>query len=127
MGHRSTECEESTFYPRTVGSDGRGCESRRCKRIRRMGPRWQWLGVDLLLVQTATWLGAIPVLPRLLSKLFRRETFRYEGRLAPYRCMHVKAVIPELVSTAFPARLRHISMRGGIIGANLTLDAEMIV
>src|ERR1700690_3364807 len=98
-----------------MGSLSGRCAFRGSQRVWRVGSFGERMGMDLDAVRSTGWIQALSVPSRGFGGLPRWQTFRNEGRLGAHGCLHGPAIVPELVSTALPIRIRYIPLRGGIV------------
>src|SRR5207249_5786334 len=97
----------------------------RRQRLPRLPTRRQRMGVDDVALSSLSRLPSIPVLPRLFSALLRRRPLRAEGGLAADGGAAAAPVVPQLVPTELPLRLRRLPVRGKLMQALLDFAREV--
>ncbi len=90
-----------------------------------VGNGWEWTRTE---IRTVPWICGDALLPRLFREFLRWQTLRDEGRVAANGCVHVAAILPELVPAALSVRLRDIPLRGrlAIAGQPGPLGVDML-
>src|SRR5947208_1811204 len=125
VGQRATRRAARQLRLPTLGPHPRHRHAAGGQRLRRVATRRQRMGMDDDTLSALSRLPTLPVLSRLFGAFLRRSALRAEGGLAADGGAAAAPVVPQLVPTELPLRLRRLPVRGKLMQALMEFAREV--